>query len=205
MALLALLPVLLAVALLVRVTMGSPVLFRQMRPGQHGVPFSILKFRTMRVATDDLESPQDRMTPTGRWLRHTSLDELPELLNVLKGDMSLVGPRPLLMQYLGLYSPGQARRHEVRPGITGLAQINGRNAVSWERRFAFDVEYVERCSLSLDAQNHFQNGCRRPETARRLRANRRITVLRIDAGRLHRWTRSFSLATVKTRALRMRT
>lgn len=152
----ALLPLLIALALLVRVTMGSPVLFRQMRPGRHGVPFNILKFRTMRVATHEAESPQERLTATGRWLRYTSLDELPELLNVLKGDMSLIGPRPLLMQYLGLYSPEQARRHEVRPGITGLAQISGRNALSWERRFALDGEYVDCCSFALDAKITFK-------------------------------------------------
>jgi lipopolysaccharide/colanic/teichoic acid biosynthesis glycosyltransferase len=148
-----LLPVLAAVAAAVRIALGAPVLFRQMRPGLHGHPFELLKFRTLRDARGaDGEWLPDaqRMTPFGRWLRRTSLDELPELINVLKGDMSLVGPRPLLMQYLGRYTAHQARRHEVRPGITGLAQISGRNRLSWEERFDLDVWYVDHWSLRLD-------------------------------------------------------
>ncbi|GAB7024502.1 sugar transferase [Salidesulfovibrio brasiliensis] len=146
-------PVLIAVALLVRVKLGSPILFRQTRPGLHGKPFDILKFRTMLDAEDKNGTPlpdDQRLTPFGSTLRATSLDELPELLNVLKGDMSLVGPRPLLMQYLPLYSKRQARRHEVRPGITGWAQVNGRNAISWQEKFELDVWYVENRTLALD-------------------------------------------------------
>lgn len=146
-------PVLLTLALVVRVKHGSPILFRQQRPGLHGKPFTLYKFRTMTDARDsdgNLLPDADRLTGFGRFLRRTSLDELPELINVLKGDMSLVGPRPLLMHYLELYSPEQARRHEVRPGITGWAQINGRNAVSWEEKFRLDVWYVENGSLWLD-------------------------------------------------------
>jgi len=148
-------PLLLVLALLVRARLGSPVLFRQTRPGLHARPFTILKFRTMRDVRDASGNPlpdADRLPPLGRFLRSTSLDELPELWNVLRGDMSLVGPRPLLMEYLPLYSPEQARRHEVRPGITGWAQVNGRNALGWKERFALDVEYVEHRSLALDAR-----------------------------------------------------
>jgi lipopolysaccharide/colanic/teichoic acid biosynthesis glycosyltransferase len=140
-------PVLLCVALAVRLRLGPGVLFRQRRPGLRGRPFTILKFRTMR---DGPGADAERLTPFGRFLRSTSLDELPELLNVLRGDMSLVGPRPLLMQYLSRYSPEQARRHEVQPGITGWAQVNGRNALSWEEKFALDVWYVDNRSLALD-------------------------------------------------------
>ncbi|MHC1751090.1 sugar transferase [Humidesulfovibrio sp.] len=140
-------PVLLFTALAVRVALGPGVLFKQQRPGLHGKPFNILKFRTM---TDGPGSDADRLPPFGRLLRSTSLDELPELWNVIRGDMSLVGPRPLMMAYLPLYSPQQARRHEVLPGITGWAQINGRNAISWEERFALDVWYVDNRSLRLD-------------------------------------------------------
>lgn len=146
-------PVLLCVALLARRRLGSPVLFRQTRPGKEGRPFEMLKFRTMTNARDSqgqLLPDADRMTPFGHFLRSSSLDELPELWNVLKGDMSLVGPRPLLMEYLPLYSAEQARRHEVRPGLTGWAQINGRNALSWEEKFALDVWYVDNRSLWLD-------------------------------------------------------
>jgi len=146
-------PLLLAVAGSVRVAIGSPVLFRQLRPGRGGRPFTILKFRTMtdvRDAQGALLPDAERLPPFGRFLRSASLDELPELWNVLRGDMSLVGPRPLLMQYLDRYTPEQARRHEVRPGITGWAQINGRNALSWEEKFALDVWYVDRVSLALD-------------------------------------------------------
>lgn len=146
-------PLLAVVALLVRVRLGAPVLFRQRRPGLNGAPFEMIKFRTMRDATDEAGNPlpdAERMTPLGRWLRATSLDELPELWNVLRGDMSLVGPRPLLMEYLPLYWGDQARRHEVRPGITGWAQVNGRNAISWEERFALDVWYVDNRSFWLD-------------------------------------------------------
>lgn len=135
--------------------MGRPALFRQVRPGLHGRPFEMIKFRTMRDATGPDGQPlpdADRLTAFGRWLRATSLDELPELWNVLKGDMSLVGPRPLLMEYLSLYTPEQARRHEVRPGITGWAQVNGRNALSWDQKFALDVWYVDRHTLWLDVK-----------------------------------------------------
>lgn len=152
-ALVLLAPVLLGVAAAVRVSMGAPVLFRQLRPGLDGRPFRMYKFRTMRDAVDRSGRPlpdAERLTRVGRFLRATSLDELPELLNVLRGEMSLVGPRPLLMEYLPLYSPEQARRHSVRPGITGWAQVNGRNALSWEKRFELDVWYVDHQSLRLD-------------------------------------------------------
>ncbi len=138
---------------LVRRQLGSPVFFRQTRPGLHGKPFYLIKFRTMtdaRGSDGHLLPDAKRLTSFGRFLRASSLDELPELWNVLKGDMSLVGPRPLLMEYLPLYSPEQARRHDVRPGITGWAQVNGRNALSWEEKFALDVWYVDNCSLWLD-------------------------------------------------------
>jgi len=147
-----LLPMLVA-ALAVRLTMGSPVLFRQTRPGFRGEPFELMKFRTMTESTDERGNPlpdEQRLTATGRWLRRLSLDELPQLVNVLRGEMSLVGPRPLLTEYLPLYTPEQARRHDVRPGITGWAQVNGRNALSWEERFRLDVWYVEHQSLWLD-------------------------------------------------------
>lgn len=147
------LPVLLVVALVVRVALGRPVFFRQRRPGLHGAPFQLVKFRTMRNAVDDAGVPlpdAERLTRFGRWLRATSLDELPELINVLRGEMSLVGPRPLLPQYLPLYSPAHRRRHEVRPGITGWAQVNGRNAVGWSERFDLDVWYVDHRSIRLD-------------------------------------------------------
>jgi len=146
-------PLLAIVALLVRVRMGTPVLFRQLRPGRDGTPFEMRKFRTMtdaRDATGALMPDDVRLTSLGRFLRRSSLDELPELLNVLEGDMSLVGPRPLLMEYLELYTPEQTRRHEVRPGITGWTQVNGRNALSWDEKFAFDVWYVDHQSLLLD-------------------------------------------------------
>lgn len=141
------------VAVLIRQELGSPVFFRQARPGLGGKPFEMIKFRTMREAVDaegNLLPDAARLPPLGRFLRSTSLDELPELLNVLKGDMSLVGPRPLLLEYIPLYSRKQARRHEVRPGITGWAQINGRNAISWEQKFALDVWYVDNHNLWLD-------------------------------------------------------
>lgn len=146
------LPLQASVALLVRMKLGKPVLFRQQRPGLHGVPFEMVKFRTM-VDVDlahGLVSDDQRMTPLGALLRSTSLDELPALVHVVRGQMSLVGPRPLLVRYLDRYSPEQARRHEVRPGLTGLAQIHGRNATTWERRLALDVEYVDTRSLRLD-------------------------------------------------------
>ena len=146
------LPLLLLMAL-IRRKLGSPVFFTQVRPGMHGKPFKMVKFRSMtseRGTDGELLPDAVRLTPFGRFLRSTSLDELPELWNVLKGDMSLVGPRPLLMEYLPLYSPEQARRHEVRPGITGWAQVNGRNAISWEDKFKLDVWYVDHCSLWLD-------------------------------------------------------
>jgi sugar transferase EpsL len=151
--LLALAPVLLLIALAVRRSLGSPLLFRQVRPGRHARPFELLKFRTMTEARDAAGQPlpdEQRLTRLGNWLRSTSLDELPELINVLSGDMSLVGPRPLLPEYLPHYSTEQARRHEVRPGITGWAAVQGRNALSWERRLALDVWYVDNWSLGLD-------------------------------------------------------
>jgi len=144
---------LLILAWLIRRKLGSPVFFRQVRPGLSGQPFQMVKFRTMtdeRGPDGELLPDAVRLTPFGRFLRATSLDELPELWNVLKGDMSLVGPRPLLMEYLPLYTPEQARRHEVRPGVTGWAQINGRNAISWEDKFKLDVWYVDNRSLWLD-------------------------------------------------------
>ena len=149
----ALAPLMLVVALLIRWRMGSPVLFRQARPGLGGRPFVLYKFRTMREATDRHGQPLpdgERLTPLGAAIRRTSLDELPQLYNVLRGDMSLVGPRPLLTEYLPLYSERQARRHDVRPGITGWAQVNGRNATSWPERFELDVWYVEHRSFGLD-------------------------------------------------------
>lgn len=146
-------PLLLVIALLIRWKMGLPVFFGQMRPGYKGQPFTLYKFRTMndrRDAHGQLQPDADRLTCFGRFLRASSLDELPELWNVLKGDMSLIGPRPLLMQYLERYTPEQARRHEVRPGITGWAQVNGRNAITWEEKFKLDVWYVDNWSLWLD-------------------------------------------------------
>lgn len=146
-------PVFLIIAILVRVKLGSPVFFSQIRPGVGGKPFKMVKFRTMLEAIDQDGNPLpdvERLTAFGRLLRSTSLDELPELWNVLKGDMSLVGPRPLLMEYLPLYSPEQFRRHEVRPGITGWAQVNGRNAISWDERFKLDVWYVDNHNFWLD-------------------------------------------------------
>ncbi|MEV4756627.1 sugar transferase [Micromonospora sp. NPDC049559] len=144
-------PLILVVAVAVAATLGRPVFFRQTRPGLYGRPFELVKFRTMRPAPESARlADADRLTPFGRWLRSTSLDELPTLWNVVRGDMSLVGPRPLLMRYLTRYTPEQARRHEVRPGLTGLAQVRGRNALTWEQRFAYDVRYVEDRSLGLD-------------------------------------------------------
>ncbi len=146
-------PILAVVALLVRFKLGSPVFFRQKRPGLNGAIFMMVKFRSMldaRDASGRLLPDAERLTPFGKFLRSASLDELPELWNVLRGDMSLVGPRPLLVQYLDRYSPRQARRHDVRPGITGLAQVMGRNAISWEEKFEWDVRYVETQSLGLD-------------------------------------------------------
>lgn len=146
-------PLLPVLFLLLRIKHGAPVLFKQQRPGLNGRPFLMYKFRTMtdrRDSEGELLSDAGRLTPLGRFLRRTSLDELPELFNVLKGDMSLVGPRPLLMEYLPLYSPEQARRHDVRPGITGWAQVNGRNAITWEEKFKLDVWYVDNQSFWLD-------------------------------------------------------
>ncbi|MCF5051990.1 sugar transferase [Pseudomonas syringae] len=146
-------PVFLVLAWAIRRKLGSPVFFRQVRPGKDGKPFKMIKFRTMRDAVDASGQPlpdSERMTPFGSFLRSTSLDELPELWNVLKGDMSLVGPRPLLMEYLPLYSQTQYRRHEVRPGISGWAQVNGRNALSWDDKFKLDVWYVDNHTFGLD-------------------------------------------------------
>ncbi|GAA5111745.1 sugar transferase [Alloalcanivorax gelatiniphagus] len=152
-ALLVLSPLLLVLAVLVRVKLGAPVLFRQTRPGLHGKPFEMMKFRTMTDARDgngELLPDAERLVPFGRFLRDSSLDELPELINVLRGDMSLVGPRPLLMSYLPLYNAHQRRRHEVRPGVTGWAQVNGRNNITWQEKFDLDVWYVDHHSLWLD-------------------------------------------------------
>jgi lipopolysaccharide/colanic/teichoic acid biosynthesis glycosyltransferase len=146
-------PLLLVTMLVSRIKLGTPVFFRQQRPGLHGQPFEMVKFRTMTGSRDsegNLLPDGERLTAYGRFLRSTSIDELPELWNVLKGDMSLVGPRPLLMEYLPLYSAEQRRRHEVRPGVTGWAQINGRNAISWDEKFAFDIWYVDNRSFFLD-------------------------------------------------------
>jgi len=152
-ALLVLCPIMLVIAVMIRKSLGSPVLFHQIRPGKDGKPFKMIKFRTMRDAADSRGNAlpdEQRMTRFGRVLRSSSLDELPELWNVLKGEMSLVGPRPLLMEYLPLYSKEQYRRHEVLPGVTGWAQVNGRNAISWHQKFKLDVWYVENRSIWLD-------------------------------------------------------
>jgi len=146
-------PVALVVAAAIRLTMGSPILFRQVRPGLHGKPFVMYKFRTMLDLRDEqgnLLPDEERLTRLGKFLRHLSLDEIPELWNVLKGDMSAVGPRPLLMEYLPLYTPEQARRHEVKPGMAGPVIMSGRNILDWEEKFKLDVWYVENCSLWLD-------------------------------------------------------
>jgi sugar transferase EpsL len=148
-------PLLAVLVVAVRLTLGSPVVFKQRRPGKDGQVFHLYKFRTMtshRDSSGNLLPDGKRLTPFGRLLRATSLDELPELWNVLRGDMSFVGPRPLLEQYADLYTPQQARRHEVKPGLTGLAQVNGRNAISWEQKFEYDVQYVDELSLWLDLQ-----------------------------------------------------
>ncbi|WP_111495790.1 sugar transferase [Marinobacter bohaiensis] len=151
--LLSLSPLMVVVALRIRKQLGAPIFFRQTRPGKNGEPFQMIKFRTMLDSTDaqgNLLPDHERMTAFGQFLRSTSFDELPELWNVVRGDMSLVGPRPLLMEYLPLYSKEQYRRHDVRPGVTGWAQVNGRNAVSWEEKFKMDVWYVDHCSFWLD-------------------------------------------------------
>ncbi|ENV00543.1 MULTISPECIES: sugar transferase [Acinetobacter] len=147
------------VAYKVKKNLGSPVLFRQVRPGLHGKPFEMIKFRSMKDAVDAQGNPlpdSERLTPFGKMLRSTSLDEMPELWNVIKGDMSIVGPRPLLMEYLPLYSPEQAKRHDVRPGMTGHAQVNGRNAIGWEEKFKLDTWYVENQSIWLDFKIMFK-------------------------------------------------
>ena len=152
-------PLYLFLAYKVKKNLGSPVLFKQVRPGLHGKPFEMVKFRTMKDAVDGQGNPlpdAERLTPFGKMLRATSLDELPEFWNVLKGEMSLVGPRPLLMEYLPLYNERQAKRHEVKPGITGYAQVNGRNAISWEQKFDLDTWYVENRSFWLDIKILFK-------------------------------------------------
>lgn len=158
-ALIILSPLYIYVAYKVKKNLGSPVLFRQVRPGLHGKPFEMIKFRTMRDAVDARGNPlpdSERLTPFGQMLRATSLDEMPELWNVIKGDMSVVGPRPLLMEYLPLYSPEQAKRHNVRPGMTGHAQVNGRNAIGWDEKFKLDTWYVENQSTWLDFKIMFK-------------------------------------------------
>jgi len=158
-ALILLSPLYAIVAYKVKKNLGSPVLFRQVRPGLHGKPFEMIKFRTMKDAVDEQGNPlpdSERLTPFGQMLRSSSLDEMPELWNVIKGDMSIVGPRPLLMEYLPLYSPEQARRHDVRPGMTGHAQVNGRNAIGWEEKFKLDTWYVENQSIWLDFKIMFK-------------------------------------------------
>lgn len=158
-ALILLSPLYALVAYKVKKNLGSPVLFRQVRPGLHGKPFEMIKFRTMKDAVDEQGNPlpdSERLTPFGQMLRSTSLDEMPELWNVIKGDMSIVGPRPLLMEYLPLYSPEQAKRHDVRPGMTGHAQVNGRNAIGWEEKFKLDTWYVENRSTWLDFKIMFK-------------------------------------------------
>ena len=148
-------PLVLGVAVAVRNRMGTPVLFKQQRPGLNGKPFTLLKFRTMRtfkIQANVDQSDAERLTPFGRWLRATSFDELPELLNVLRGEMSLVGPRPLLMEYLDRYTPEQTQRHNVKPGVTGWAQVNGRNALTWDEKFTLDVWYVKHMSFKIDVQ-----------------------------------------------------
>lgn len=154
-ALIATLPITVPAGVAIAATMGRPIFFEQARPGLHGVPFKLKKFRTMRnlrPGEDMLASDSARLTPLGAWLRATSIDELPTLLNVLNGDMSLVGPRPLLMRYLDRYTAEQARRHDVKPGVTGWAQVNGRNALSWDQKFALDVWYVDHASFVLDVK-----------------------------------------------------
>jgi sugar transferase EpsL len=146
-------PIMMIIVILIRIKLGSPILFKQQRPGMHGKPFIIYKFRTMKQLADKNGKLLDdslRMTGLGTFLRKYSLDELPQLFNILKGDLSLIGPRPLLMEYLPLYSKEQTRRHDVRPGISGWAQVNGRNAVSWEEKFQYDVWYVDNQSFLLD-------------------------------------------------------
>ena len=158
-ALIVLAPVLLVVAILVRIKLGSPVIFHQELPGKDEKIFTLCKFRTMtdgKDANGDLLPDEVRLTKFGKLLRSTSLDELPELWNILKGDMSIVGPRPLLVRYLPFYTQEERKRHSVRPGLTGYAQINGRNALNWEDRFAYDLEYVEKCSLALDVKILFE-------------------------------------------------
>ncbi len=159
-ALILLSPVMVIAAILIKLDDGGPAVFRQKRPGKDGKVFEVYKFRTMTVRTEDKNgkplSDMERMTKIGRILRKTSIDELPQFINVLKGDMSFIGPRPLLCEYLDLYSPHQARRHEVRPGISGWAQVNGRNAISWEEKFDYDVYYVDNISLFLDIKILFK-------------------------------------------------
>lgn len=152
-------PLLLITSVLIRMNMGKPVFFHQIRPGKNERTFSVCKFRTMRDAYDKNGNPlpdAERLTKLGKFIRTTSIDELPQMFNVLKGDMSLIGPRPLLVEYLPLYNARQRRRHEVRPGISGLAQVNGRNAISWEEKFEYDVQYVENFGFMMDLKIFFQ-------------------------------------------------
>lgn len=158
MALLILLPFLTVIGLLIRINLGSPIFFKQRRPGRNAKIFDILKFRTMTNEKDingELLPNEIRLTKFGRWLRATSIDELPELINIIKGDMSIIGPRPLLEEYLPLYNEKQAHRHDVRPGLTGWAQVNGRNTISWEDKFKYDLEYVKSISLTIDLKIFF--------------------------------------------------
>jgi len=197
-ALIALSPLMAIVAALVAINLGRPILFRQRRPGLFGCPFDILKFRTMRDARDgvgELLPDSERITGFGQFLRSTSLDELPEILNVLRGEMSLVGPRPLLMEYLPLYSPRQAQRHEVLPGITGLAQVNGRNAASWRRRLSLDVWYVKNHSVWLDvkilAVTAYRVACREGiQQAGHISSDRFTGKPLLEEGRSESWTSS---------------
>jgi lipopolysaccharide/colanic/teichoic acid biosynthesis glycosyltransferase len=180
-------PLMVVAAIMIRATMGSPVLFRQRRPGLHGRIFTVLKFRTMSVDRDRERQSQfdaHRVTPLGRILRHTSLDELPQLFNVLRGDMSLVGPRPLLPEYLPYYSNRELLRHTVRPGITGWAQVNGRNSLSWDQRLELDVWYAEHRSMLLDLRILYLTAVRVLQR-RDIELDPRVSLLPLDQERSH--------------------